>query len=93
MYNPNRRDRVSTLRAGRCDATFLDQLDEIVDERMNAAAKRQRDQPTQCGMVQHAGFTCREFDAYLRRTIEAGGDLSGAMASMLEQHQGYDPIL
>jgi len=73
--------------------TFLDQLQAIIDERRSAAEKRQHDQPTRCGTVQHAGFTCREFDAYLEAQIEAGNDPNGSLASMLDQHHGYDPLL
>lgn len=73
--------------------TFLDQLQVIIDERRSAAEKRQRDQPTTCGTVQHAGFTCREFDAYLEAQIDAGNDVNGSLAAMLDQHEGYDPTL
>jgi hypothetical protein len=60
----------------------------MVDERTSAAEERQRDEPTTCGTLQHAGFTCREFDAFLRRQVEEGEDVSGSLASMLDQHQG-----
>ena len=75
------------------ETPFIAQLKEIVDERRIAAEKRQRDEPTTCGNVQHAGLTCREFDAFIRQQVDAGEDAFGSLASMIEQHQGYDPIL
>jgi hypothetical protein len=63
-------------------------------DRRTVAERTQRDRATNCGNAQHAGFTCAEFDDFIREQIETnGGCSSRSLTAVLEQHRGYDPVL